>query len=63
METPHILEDVDYTIKEKHGTDRGIRIHIFPLSGYMVFGDSMLVTADGNQRLNHTEKKSFVKDI
>jgi len=29
----------------------------------MVFGDSMLVTENGNQRLNHTEKKLFVKEI
>ena len=34
-----------------------------PLAGYMVFGDSMLITASGNQRLNTTESKLFVKDL
>jgi Xaa-Pro aminopeptidase len=61
-ETPHILEDVDYTIKENMVLIAHPNTYL-PLSGYMVFGDSMLVTADGNQRLNHTEKKLFVKEI
>ena len=33
-----------------------------PLAGYMVFGDCMLITASGNERLNTTERKLFVKD-
>jgi Xaa-Pro aminopeptidase len=61
-ETPHILEDVDYTIKENMVLIAHPNTYL-PLSGYMVFGDSMLVTANGNQRLNHTEKKLFVKEI
>lgn len=61
-ETPHILEDVDYTIKENMVLIAHPNTYL-PLSGYMVFGDSLLVTADGNQRLNHTGKKLFVKEI
>jgi Xaa-Pro dipeptidase len=60
-ETPHILEDIDYVLKE----DMVVIAHpntYLPLAGYMVFGDSMLVTASGNQRLNTTERKLFVKE-
>jgi hypothetical protein len=32
-----------------------------PLSGYMVFGDTLLITGTGNTRLNKTEKKLFTK--
>jgi Xaa-Pro aminopeptidase len=32
-----------------------------PLSGYMVFGDTLLLTQTGNARLNKVEKKLFVK--
>jgi len=32
-----------------------------PLSGYMVFGDTLLVTEDGCVSLNKTEKKLFSK--
>ena len=32
-----------------------------PLSGYMVFGDTLLLTQTGNVRLNRAEKKLFVK--
>ncbi|HEX5421079.1 MAG TPA: Xaa-Pro peptidase family protein [Gammaproteobacteria bacterium] len=59
-ETPHILEDVDYVLKE----DMVLIAHpntYLPLAGYMVFGDSLLVTAGGAKRLNTTEKKLFVK--
>jgi len=59
-ETPHILEDVDYVIKN----DMVLIAHpntYLPLSGYMVFGDTLLVTDHGNTRLNKTEKKLFVK--
>ena len=61
-ETPHILEDVDYVIKENMVVIAHPNTYL-PLSGYMVFGDSLLVTANGNVRLNTTEKKLFVKDI
>jgi Xaa-Pro dipeptidase len=59
-ETPHILEDVDYVIKK----DMVLIAHpntYLPLAGYMVFGDTLLVTDSGNTRLNRTEKKLFVK--
>ena len=60
-ENPYVLEDVNYTVKE----GMVIICHpntYLPLSGYMVFGDSLLVTATGNVRLNTTEKKLFVKE-
>lgn len=61
-ETPHILEDVDYVIKENMVLIAHPNTYL-PLSGYMVFGDSLLVTANGNVRLNTTEKKLFVKEV
>jgi Xaa-Pro dipeptidase len=60
-ETPHILEDVDYVIKENMVLIAHPNTYL-PLSGYMVFGDSLLVTASGSVRLNTTEKKLFVKE-
>jgi len=33
-----------------------------PLSGYMVFGDTLLVTGNGCVTLNQTEKKLFAKN-
>jgi Xaa-Pro dipeptidase len=59
-ETPHILEDVDYVIREGMVLIAHPNTYL-PLAGYMVFGDSMLVTRTGNMRLNLTEKKLFVK--
>jgi Xaa-Pro aminopeptidase len=59
-ETPHILEDVDYVLKQ----DMVVIAHpntYLPLSGYMVFGDTLLITENGNARLNKTEKKLFTK--
>ncbi len=59
-ETPHILEDVDYVLKK----DMVVIAHpntYLPLSGYMVFGDTLLITEVGNTRLNKTEKKLFTK--
>ena len=59
-ETPHILEDVDYVLKQ----DMVVIAHpntYLPLSGYMVFGDTMVITATGNTRLNKTAKKLFTK--
>ena len=59
-ETPHILEDVDYVLKQ----DMVVIAHpntYLPLSGYMVFGDTMLITESANTRLNKTEKKLFTK--
>ena len=59
-ETPHILEDVDYVIQENMVLIAHPNTYL-PLSGYMVFGDMLLVTAAGNTRLSATPKKLFVK--
>lgn len=59
-ETPHILEDVDYVLKP----DMVVIAHpntYLPLSGYMVFGDTLRITSNGNVPLNHADKKLFVK--
>jgi Xaa-Pro dipeptidase len=61
-ETPHILEDVDYTIKQNMVMIAHPNTYL-PLAGYMVFGDSVLVTGTGIERLNRTEKKLFVKEL
>ena len=57
-ENPWILEDVHYTVKESMVLIAHPNTYL-PLSGYMVFGDSLLVTADGSAPLNHTERKLF----
>ena len=57
-ELPHVLENVHYTCKQ----DMVLIAHpntYLPLSGYMVFGDTLLVTADGCVSLNKTEKRLF----
>ena len=59
-ETPHILEEVDYVLKEGMVVIAHPNTYL-PLSGYMVFGDTMLITETGNTRLNRTEKKLFTK--
>lgn len=59
-ENPYVLEDVNYIVKK----DMVIIAHpntYLPLSGYMVFGDTLLVTADGCTCLNTTERKLFQK--
>ena len=61
-ETPHILEDVDYALKENMVVIAHPNTYL-PLAGYMVFGDCMLITASGNQRLNKTDRKLFVKEV
>ncbi len=61
-ETPHILEDVDYVLQENMVVIAHPNTYL-PLAGYMVFGDSMLITESGNERLNAAERKLFVKDI
>jgi Xaa-Pro dipeptidase len=58
-ETPHILEDVDYVIKENMVLIAHPNTYL-PLAGYMVHGDTLLVTAAGSMRLNSTGKKLFV---
>jgi Xaa-Pro dipeptidase len=57
-ELPHVLESVHYTVKP----DMVVIAHpntYLPLSGYMVFGDTLLVTAGGCVSLSKTEKKLF----
>ncbi len=61
-ETPHILEDVDYVLKENMVVIAHPNTYL-PLAGYMVFGDSTLITATGNELLNKAERKLFLKDI
>ncbi len=59
-EHPYVLEDVNYIVKK----DMVIIAHpntYLPLSGYMVFGDTLLVTEDGCTCLNSTERKLFQK--
>ncbi len=57
-ELPHVLENVHYTVKP----DMVVIAHpntYLPLSGYMVFGDTLLVTQTGCVSLSNTEKKLF----
>jgi Xaa-Pro dipeptidase len=59
-ENPYVLEDVNYIVKK----DMVIIAHpntYLPLSGYMVFGDSLMVTDNGCSCLNTTERKLFQK--
>ena len=61
-ENPWVLEDVDCLV------DKGMVViahpnTYLPLSGYMVFGDTLLVTNDGCVSLNRTEKKLFSKEV
>lgn len=60
-ENPHVLEDVNYVVKE----GMVLIVHpntYLPLSGYMVFGDTLRVTRDGCVALNTTPKKLFEKE-
>ncbi|HEY7390323.1 MAG TPA: Xaa-Pro peptidase family protein [Bryobacteraceae bacterium] len=59
-ENPWILEDVNYTVKEGMVLIAHPNTYL-PLAGYMVFGDSLLVTANSSTPLNHTERKLFQK--
>jgi Xaa-Pro aminopeptidase len=57
-ELPHVLENVHYVVKK----DMVVIAHpntYLPLSGYMVFGDTLLVTETGCVSLSKTEKKLF----
>jgi Xaa-Pro dipeptidase len=59
-ESPYVLEDVHYTVKK----DMVIIAHpntYLPLSGYMVYGDTLLVTETGCTALNLAERKLFQK--
>ena len=59
-ENPYVLEDVNYIVKEGMVVICHPNTYL-PLSGYMVFGDSLLVTANGCTTLNSTERKLFQK--
>jgi len=59
-ENPYVLEDVNYTVKEGMTLIAHPNTYL-PLSGYMVFGDSLAVTANSCERLNRTERKLFQK--
>ena len=59
-ENPYVLEDVKYVVKEGMTLIAHPNTYL-PLSGYMVFGDSLVVTANGCAPLNHTERKLFQK--
>lgn len=57
-EMPLVLESSDLVLKE----NMVVVIHpntYNPLCGYMVFGDPVLITADGYEMLSHTERKLF----
>ena len=60
-ENPYVLEDVDCLVDK----DMVLIAHpntYLPLSGYMVFGDTLVVTTAGCTSLNQTEKKLFSKE-
>jgi Xaa-Pro aminopeptidase len=59
-ENPYVLEDVNYIVKEGMVVIAHPNTYL-PLSGYMVFGDTLLVTAHGCTALNTTERKLFRK--
>jgi Xaa-Pro aminopeptidase len=60
-ENPHVLEDVHYIVKEGMVLIAHPNTYL-PLSGYMVFGDTLLVTSNGCSSLNRTERKLFQKE-
>lgn len=60
-ENPYILEEVNYVVKEGMVLIAHPNTYL-PLSGYMVFGDTLRVTADGCVSLNRTERKLFEKE-
>jgi len=59
-ENPWVLEDVDCVVNKGMVLIAHPNTYL-PLSGYMVFGDTLLVTEDGCVSLNETEKKLFSK--
>ena len=60
-ENPYVLEDVDCVVEEGMVLIAHPNTYL-PLSGYMVFGDTLVVTSDGCRRLGHTAKKLFSKE-
>jgi len=59
-ENPWVLEDVDCVVEKGMVLIAHPNTYL-PLSGYMVFGDTLVVTEDGCLSLNRTEKKLFSK--
>jgi Xaa-Pro aminopeptidase len=57
-ELPHVLENVHYIVKPNMVVIAHPNTYL-PLSGYMVFGDTLLVTETGCVSLSKTEKKLF----
>jgi len=57
-ELPHVLENVHYICKPNMIVIAHPNTYL-PLSGYMVFGDTLLVTEDGCVSLSDTPKKLF----
>jgi len=60
-ENPYVLEDVDCLVDRNMVLIAHPNTYL-PLSGYMVFGDTLVVTAEGCVPLNQTEKKLFHKE-
>ncbi|HLH45080.1 MAG TPA: Xaa-Pro peptidase family protein [Bryobacteraceae bacterium] len=59
-ENPYVLEDVHYTAKAGMTMIAHPNTYL-PLSGYMVLGDTLLVTPGGCERLTLSERKLFQK--
>jgi Xaa-Pro dipeptidase len=57
-ELPHVLESVHYVVKPNMVVIAHPNTYL-PLSGYMVFGDTLLVTETGCVSLSKTEKRLF----
>jgi Xaa-Pro aminopeptidase len=60
-ENPWVLEDVDCVVNKNMVVIAHPNTYL-PLSGYMVFGDTLLVTDAGCVSLHGTEKKLFSKE-
>jgi Xaa-Pro dipeptidase len=60
-ENPWVLEDVDCPVHAGMVLIAHPNTYL-PLSGYMVFGDTLVVTDNGCVRLNETDKKLFTKE-
>jgi Xaa-Pro aminopeptidase len=61
-ENPWVLEDVDCIVNEGMVVIAHPNTYL-PLSGYMVFGDTLVVTKDGCESLSRTEKKLFSSEV
>ena len=59
-ENPWVLEDVDCVVEKGMVLIAHPNTYL-PLSGYMVFGDTLVVTEQGCESLSQTEKKLFSK--